>query len=591
MSIPRLRIRGVLALGFALSLLTLMLVGCGQTVSRGTPIVTYIQLKPLSGAPGTLITVSGAGWQPGETVLIYLVELESGATDGVVYAQATADARGQIIAQFSYPQTKPWNSRPNVMVESRGANSKRVAHAAFRVIGGTVEPTPVPGSPTPLPTQVPTLAAPTATPTILPPTATPTLPPPTPTSPPPTPIPPTATPTRIPPTATRRPPRPTPTPTPVKITDWRGEYYNNRNLTGAPRVRNDVNIDFNWGPNSPMPGINADNFSARWTRRLGFEAGTYRFHVRVDDGARLWVDGQLLIDQWQDGPARAFTADRTLTQGQHDIRLEMYEHTGAAVIKLWWEKVAQYPDWKGEYFNNIQLSGSPVLTRNDKSIDFNWGAGAPAAGLPADNFSVRWTRQLAFSAGNYRFTVQVDDGVRFWVDDRLLIDQWHDGYGDYSVDLYLTEGTHRLRLEMYERTGGAMIRLGWSLQTGFGEWKGEYFANRNLEGNPVLVRNDVNVDFNWGTGAPAPGVPADNFSVRWTRHVQFEEGTYRFCVQVDDGVSVEMDDQRPFIREWHDGSATYCADIHVTRGKHKVRVEYFEHLVNAFIHFWWQKIG
>ncbi|MGQ9597802.1 MAG: PA14 domain-containing protein [Anaerolineae bacterium] len=581
MSIPGLRIRGALEAGFTLILLILMLSGCRQTVSRETPIVTYIQLKPLSGAPGTLITVSGAGWQSGETVVIYLVELESGATDGVIYAQATADARGEITARFSYPQTKPWDSRPSVMVESRGTESKRVAHAAFRVLGSALEPTSVPTSSTPLSTRVPTLPAPTSTSTVVSPTATPTLLPPTA----------TPTPTRIPPTATPKPPRPTPTPTPVKITDWRGEYYNNRNLTGTPRVRNDVNIDFNWGPNSPMKGINPDNFSARWTRRLDFEGGTYRFHVRVDDGARLWVDGELLVDQWHDGSVRAYTADRTLTQGKHDIRLEMYEHTGAAVIKLWWEKLAAYPDWKGEYFNNIQLSGNPILTRNDKSINFNWGAGAPAPGLPADNFSVRWTRQLAFSAGNYRFSVQVDDGVRLWVDDRLLIDQWHDGFGDYFIDLYLSEGGHRLRLEMYERTGGAMIRLGWSLQTGFAEWKGEYFANRNLEGTPVLVRNDVNVDFNWGTGAPAPGLPADNFSVRWTRHIQFEEGTYRFCVQVDDGVSVEMDDKRPFIREWHDGSATYCADIHVTQGKHKVRVEYFEHLVDAFIHFWWQKIG
>ena len=576
-----LRIRGALGAGFTLILLILMLSGCRQTVSRETPIVTYIQLKPLSGAPGTLITVSGAGWQSGETVVIYLVELESGATDGVIYAQATADARGEITARFSYPQTKPWDSRPSVMVEGRGTESKRVAHAAFQVLGAALEPTSVPTSSTPMSTRVPTLPAPTSTPTVVPPTATPTLLPPTA----------TPTPTRIPPTATSKPPRPTPTPTPVKITDWRGEYYNNRNLTGTPRVRNDVNIDFNWGPNSPMKGINPDNFSARWTRRLDFEGGTYRFHVRVDDGARLWVDGELLVDQWHDGSVRTYTADRTLTQGKHDVRLEMYEHTSAAVIKLWWEKLAAYPDWKGEYFNNIQLSGNPILTRNDKSINYNWGAGAPAPGLPAENFSVRWTRQLAFSAGNYRFSVQVDDGVRLWVDDRLLIDQWHDGFGDYFIDLYLSEGGHRLRLEMYERTGGAMIRLGWSLQTGFAEWKGEYFANRNLEGTPVLVRNDVNVDFNWGTGAPAPGLPADNFSVRWTRHIQFEEGTYRFCVQVDDGVSVEMDDKRPFIREWHDGSATYCADIHVTQGKHKVRVEYFEHLVNAFIHFWWQKIG
>jgi len=135
-----------------------------------------------------------------------------------------------------------------------------------------------------------------------------------------------------------------------------------------------------------------------------------------------------------------------------------------------------------------------------------------------------------------------------------------------------------------------MARLSWTRQGGFTEWRGEYFSNPNLEGTPVLVRNDAAIDFNWGTGAPAPGLPADNFSVRWTQKVKFTEGTYRFCAKSDDGVSVEMDDQAPFIHEWHDGSGTYCADIHVTGGEHKVRVEYFDHLAGALIQFSWQKL-
>jgi hypothetical protein len=118
---------------------------------------------------------------------------------------------------------------------------------------------------------------------------------------------------------------------------------------------------------------------------------------------------------------------------------------------------------------------------------------------------------------------------------------------------------------------------------------GEYYDNRNLQGGPVLARNDKGIDFNWGTGSPALVVNADNFSVRWTQHIDFEEGAYRFCVEADDGVSVEMDDQRPFIREWHDGPGTYCAEVYVTGGRHKTRVEHFEHLGNASVTFWWQQ--
>jgi hypothetical protein len=124
------------------------------------------------------------------------------------------------------------------------------------------------------------------------------------------------------------------------------------------------------------------------------------------------------------------------------------------------------------------------------------------------------------------------------------------------------------------------------------EWKGKYYANRNLRGDPVLVRTDANIDFNWGTGAPAPGLPADDFSVKWVSHVDFDAGTYRFCARADDGVSVEMNDQLPYIiREWHDGSGTYCNDVYVPAGRHKVTVEYFEHLGGALIQFWWQKLA
>jgi hypothetical protein len=377
----------------------------------------------------------------------------------------------------------------------------------------------------------------------------------------------------------------------VPITEWKGEYFANPDLQGTPKlVRNDVKVNFDWGTGAPASGLPADNFGVRWTRNLQFKAGTYRFCVTADDGVRVEMDDQRpFIREWHDGLG-TYCKEMYVTAGRHKVRVEYYEHLGLARAQFWLEKVSSYPDWKGEYYSNTKLSGSPALTRNDPNIDFNWGAGAPAAGLPADNFSVRWTRKRDFAAGNYRFTVQVDDGVRFWVDGKILIDQWHDGVATYRADTYLAEGQHDLRLEMYERRGGAMARLWWGPQTNEADWKGKYFNNAQLAGKPVLVRTDRTIDFAWGSGAPAAGLPADNFSVQWTAHVDFAPGTYRFCVKADDGARVEMDDQRPFIRQWRDGSGTNCADVVVTGGSHKVRVEYYEHLGGALVQFWWRKL-
>jgi hypothetical protein len=195
-------------------------------------------------------------------------------------------------------------------------------------------------------------------------------------------------------------------------------------------------------------------------------------------------------------------------------------------------------DWRGEYFNNPHLNGAPVLVRNDVAINFDWGVGSPGSGVPADDFSVRWSRGLSFSSGNYRFYARVDDGVRLWVDGSLIIDEWHDSAPTtYSADIYLNDGWHNLRMEYYERSGGALAQLAWERhEESYPDWKAEYYDNRKLDGDPVLVRNETKIDHDWGSGSPGSGVPSDNFSARWTRKVTFKDGTYLFRARVDDGV-------------------------------------------------------
>lgn len=118
--------------------------------------------------------------------------------------------------------------------------------------------------------------------------------------------------------------------------------------------------------------------------------------------------------------------------------------------------------WHGEYFTNRDVAGAPALTRYENALRFEWGTGSPGAGIPADNFSVVWTRQLGFAAGYYRFNVRSDDGVRVWLDDRLIMDYWRPmDYQWHYVDGTYLEGTHALKVEYFERTGSARIRFWW----------------------------------------------------------------------------------------------------------------------------------
>jgi beta-glucosidase len=119
---------------------------------------------------------------------------------------------------------------------------------------------------------------------------------------------------------------------------------------------------------------------------------------------------------------------------------------------------------RGEYFDNPDLAGRPVLTRVDAAVDFRWGAEAPARAVPADGFSVRWTgRLLAPTSGVWRLGVTSDDGMRLFVDGTLLVDHWGDhGPDSRSAAIEFTKGrTYDLRIEYYDRQGAAEARLGW----------------------------------------------------------------------------------------------------------------------------------
>ncbi len=262
-------------------------------------------------------------------------------------------------------------------------------------------------------------------------------------------------------------------PVPTTPHTWRGEYFADLHLTGEPvLVRDDPvdgesgGLDFDWGTGSPAPNISRDRFSVRWTRTVPLEPGTYRFTATSDDGIRVWADDHLVIDQWHDQAAHTFTGDVSLTGANHMIVIEYYENMGYAVAQVSWEPISATSSWRGEYFANRWLDAPPVLVRDDADLGFNWSYGSPAKGIPGDNFSVRWTRNVHFEPGSYRFTTTTDDGVRLWVNGHLLVDQWYDqALSPHHGTIYLS-GDVPIKMEYYERGGLASAWLTWDRDDG-----------------------------------------------------------------------------------------------------------------------------
>jgi hypothetical protein len=95
-------------------------------------------------------------------------------------------------------------------------------------------------------------------------------------------------------------------------------------------VRDDLDINFNWGYGSPAASVVSDNFSVRWTRSLDLIPGRYRFTVSHDDGLRLWAGSTLLFDRWFEQTAAVRQAEIDWPGGVMPVRVEYYERGGLA---------------------------------------------------------------------------------------------------------------------------------------------------------------------------------------------------------------------------------------------------------------------
>jgi hypothetical protein len=117
-----------------------------------------------------------------------------------------------------------------------------------------------------------------------------------------------------------------------------GQYFDNNDFTAFRHVRTDATVNFNWGNGAPDPAIGVDSFSVRWIGRVqAATSETYTFSVLSDDGARLWVNGQLIVDKWVAQGPTEWGGSIALTAGEkYDLRLDYFDGGGGASCQLLW---------------------------------------------------------------------------------------------------------------------------------------------------------------------------------------------------------------------------------------------------------------
>jgi|GEM_PF-1254100 len=165
------------------------------------------------------------------------------------------------------------------------------------------------------------------------------------------------------PPATTAPPVTT-TPPAVSGTGLQGEYFDNADLTNLKLTRTDAQVNFNWGANSPAPGVSAGSYSVRWTGQLQPKySETYTIGTQSVDGVRLWVNGQQLINNWTNHASTRNSGAISLNAGQkYDLKLECYNNAGAATILLGWQSPSQTLELIPQSRLYLQSNSGPPTT-------------------------------------------------------------------------------------------------------------------------------------------------------------------------------------------------------------------------------------
>ncbi len=282
-------------------------------------------------------------------------------------------------------------------------------------------------------------------------------------------------------------------------------------------ARVDPTINFSVSSGSADAALPTTNWAAEWTGQVKAPVtGNYTFSTISDDGIRVWVNGQQIINDWSDHPPTTDQGIIALAAGQlYDIKVDFYQGAGGATCILNWsapglaqQVVPQSALFApatapgpipppppstvngllGTYFNNNNPS-TPALTRVDPTVNFDWSTTSPAPTVGLYQYNVEWTGQvLAPISGNYTFTTTSDDGLRLSVNNQLIINDWnnHPATVDNGNITLVAGQKYDIKLDYMQTWGGAVCKLAWA---------GPGFSTQ------IIPQGNL---FTPGTGSPTP---------------------------------------------------------------------------------------
>jgi hypothetical protein len=274
---------------------------------------------------------------------------------------------------------------------------------------------------------------------------------------------------------------------------------------------------------------------------------------RLDGDAQLGM-GEIVLTRVQGGEVRVAATNIARAQFSTNVIAAQTRGSGNGLL--------------GIYYPATNFTGNTVM-RLDETVDFDWREKEPVLGIPRDSFGVRWMGQVeAPTTDTYTIYFGTDEGGRIYFDDKLVADDWRRAnYGETNATVSLKAGErHHLKLEYFDLSANARARLSWSTATmsrgiipqdrlyaasfdsqhqgdasgmaGAQGLLGTYYNSAEFTGNS-FTRIDPEINFAWKGESPAPGMPTNNFSVRWSGTLlPTNSGDYEFYVMA--GVPIRL---------------------------------------------------
>ncbi len=280
--------------------------------------------------------------------------------------------------------------------------------------------------------------------------------------------------------------------TPPPGTGFEGNYYNDTAATfGAfsnfVGTRTDPELNL-WANGGLYPGQNPTYYSAKWKGVLMAPVdGQYTLDLTADDGQRLLIDGQVVIDSMTPGGRQEKAVNVNWVAGSmHRVEIQMANGLSWGGATLMWAFPGQalqnipvkylygpldsgITGLNGTYYSDFAGSAPSFTyqqtTRVDDNVNFDWTGTTPAPKMPTDFYSVRWDGQIqTYVTATHIFTIKYDGGVRLWFNGKLVIDAMTQKTGATAQSLPMTIYTgqkYSIRVEYVKKTGNAKMQLLW----------------------------------------------------------------------------------------------------------------------------------